>query len=64
VKKEKLRKYEQGNTKKVGDILRYTDPKLCTDNGAMIAALGCFKAMHNQATTDPYSLATNPNLSM
>ena len=42
----------------------YTDPKLCTDNGAMIATLGCFKAMHGQPTADPYSLEINPNLSM
>jgi N6-L-threonylcarbamoyladenine synthase len=42
----------------------YTDPKLCTDNGAMIATLGCFKAMHNQPTADPYTLEIAPNLSM
>lgn len=44
--------------------IEYTDMKLCTDNGAMIAALGCFKAMHNQPTADPYSLGIAPNLSM
>ncbi len=44
--------------------IMYTDIKLCTDNGAMIAALGCFKAMHNQPTADPYSLDIAPNLSM
>lgn len=42
----------------------YTDIKLCTDNGAMIAALGCFKAMRGQPTADPYSLEIAPNLSM
>lgn len=42
----------------------YTDKKLCTDNGAMVAALGCFKAMHEQPAADPYSLDINPNLSM
>jgi N6-L-threonylcarbamoyladenine synthase len=42
----------------------YTDPKLCTDNGAMIATLGCFKAMHDQPTADPYALEIAPNLSM
>jgi N6-L-threonylcarbamoyladenine synthase len=42
----------------------YTDPKLCTDNGAMIATLGCFKASLNQATADPYTLDIQPNLSM
>lgn len=42
----------------------YTDPKLCTDNGAMIAALGCFKAMRGAKEADPYSLEINPNLKM
>ena len=44
--------------------LQYPDFKLCTDNGAMIAALGCFKAIHKQETSDPYNLQINPNLSM
>lgn len=44
--------------------INYQDAKLCTDNGAMIATLGCFKAMHNQPTADPYSLEIQPNLSM
>lgn len=44
--------------------INYTDPKLCTDNGAMVATLGCFKALHNQPTADPYSLDIAPNLSM
>lgn len=42
----------------------YTDVKLCTDNGAMIAALGCYKAVLGVAPTDPYSLEPNPNLKM
>lgn len=42
----------------------YTDPKLCTDNGAMIATLGCFKAMSGATAADPYSLEINPNLKM
>lgn len=42
----------------------YTDPKLCTDNGAMVATLGCFKAMLGQPIADPYSLGIAPNLSM
>jgi N6-L-threonylcarbamoyladenine synthase len=42
----------------------YTDPKLCTDNGAMIAALGAFKAYFDQPTADPYRLEIAPNLSM
>ncbi len=44
--------------------VEYTDVKLCTDNGAMIATLGCFKAKLNQPTSDPYSLDIVPNLSM
>lgn len=44
--------------------IQYTDMKLCTDNGAMVATLGCFKAMNDQPTADPYSLQIEPNLSM
>lgn len=44
--------------------IQYTDPKLCTDNGAMIATLGCYHAMLGRPTADPYSLAIQPNLSM
>ncbi len=44
--------------------IAYTDPKLCTDNGAMIAALGYFMAKTKQPPADPYKLAPNPNLSM
>ena len=44
--------------------ITYTDPSLCTDNGAMVATLGCFKAMHGQQTADPYTLDIAPNLSM
>ncbi len=44
--------------------VEYTDMKLCTDNGAMIATLGCYKAMLEQPTADPYSLEAIPNLSM
>jgi len=42
----------------------YTDTKLCTDNGAMIAALGCFKMKLDQQVADPYNLVISPNLSM
>ena len=48
----------------IEDILIYPDMKLCTDNGAMIATLGCYKAMLSQPTADPYSLSIEPNLSM
>ncbi len=44
--------------------IAYTDRKLCTDNGAMIATLGCFHMLHNQPVADPYKLAISPNLSM
>jgi len=44
--------------------IAYTDPKLCTDNGAMIATLGCFTAMHHRPEADPYTLDIAPNLSM
>lgn len=44
--------------------IAYTDPKLCTDNGAMVATLGCFTAMHKGPAADPYTLDIAPNLSM
>ncbi|MEI8338543.1 MAG: tRNA (adenosine(37)-N6)-threonylcarbamoyltransferase complex transferase subunit TsaD [bacterium] len=40
------------------------DIKLCTDNAAMIAALGCYKVEHNQPKADPYSLEIAPSLSV
>ena len=40
------------------------DIKLCTDNGAMIAALGGWQFMQNAQTADPYFLEISPNLSM
>jgi N6-L-threonylcarbamoyladenine synthase len=42
----------------------YPDFKLCTDNAAMIAALGCFHVKTLQPPADPFSLAIAPNLSM
>jgi N6-L-threonylcarbamoyladenine synthase len=44
--------------------IEYTDPKLCTDNGAMIATLGYYQALHKINLADPYSLTIQPNLSM
>jgi N6-L-threonylcarbamoyladenine synthase len=44
--------------------INYTDTKLCTDNGAMIATLGCYKAMSKTPPADPFSLDIVPNLSM
>lgn len=44
--------------------VRYPDFKLCTDNGAMIAALGCFKMKKDQPVADPLSLDIQPSLAM
>jgi N6-L-threonylcarbamoyladenine synthase len=51
-------------TERLPIAIEYTDPKLCTDNGVMIATLGCFKAKLGQPTADPYKLEIAPNLSM
>lgn len=51
-------------TERVPIQVNYTDPKLCTDNGAMIATLGCFKAILGAEPADPYSLEINPSLKM
>lgn len=44
--------------------IEYTDSKLCTDNGAMIATLGCFHSKLGTKPADPYKLDIAPNLSM
>ena len=44
--------------------VRYPDLRLCTDNGAMVATLGCFKAELGQPPADPYVLDIQPNLGM
>lgn len=44
--------------------IAYTDRRLCTDNAAMIATLGCFHMKLGRPTADPYSLEIAPNLSM
>lgn len=44
--------------------INYAPPALCTDNGAMVATLGCYKAMDGLDTADAYSLAIEPNLKM
>jgi N6-L-threonylcarbamoyladenine synthase len=44
--------------------ITYAPPALCTDNGAMIATLGCYKAMLGKEPADPYSLSIEPNLVM
>lgn len=42
----------------------YPDARLCTDNGAMVAALGYFQAKLGRPAADPYTLEIQPNLSM
>ncbi len=42
----------------------YTDPKLCTDNAAMIATLASFQIQKGQPPVNPYTLDIQPNLSM
>lgn len=42
----------------------FPDPKLCTDNGAMVAALAYFQASSGHPPADPYTLEVAPNLSM
>jgi N6-L-threonylcarbamoyladenine synthase len=44
--------------------IEYPAMKLCGDNGAMVATLGCFKAMLETEPADPYTLEAMPNLSM
>ena len=44
--------------------IEYTDPRLCTDNGAMVATLGSFKAKLKQKPANPNTLDIGPNLSM
>jgi N6-L-threonylcarbamoyladenine synthase len=43
--------------------IEYAAPQLCTDNGAMVAAIGCFAAQSKQPA-DPYKLQVNPSLAM
>jgi N6-L-threonylcarbamoyladenine synthase len=51
-------------TERIPLPLEFPDMKLCTDNGAMVATLGAYKALLNQLTADPYTLDIAPNLSM
>lgn len=44
--------------------INYQDFKLMTDNGAMIACLGAYRAMLRQPMAEPYKLDIQPNLSM
>ncbi len=43
--------------------IEYAPMQLCTDNGAMIAALGCFYAEHHEPAS-PHDLEVQPSLSM
>lgn len=43
--------------------IEYAPMQLCTDNGAMIATLGCFYAQRNEPTS-PLQLEVQPSLSM
>jgi N6-L-threonylcarbamoyladenine synthase len=45
-------------------VIEYPDLKLCTDNGAMVATLGCYHYSRDYKRVDPYELETKPNLSM
>ncbi len=38
--------------------------QLCTDNAAMVAALGYYQASHKRRPADPYSLEPDPSLKM
>ncbi len=51
-------------TERIPIAVQYPDLKLCTDNGAMIATLGCYKMQKDQPTADPLTLDITPNLSM
>ena len=51
-------------TERLPISISYTDPKLCTDNGAMIAALGYFQSQQSTKATDAYALEISPSLSM
>ncbi len=44
--------------------IEYQDIRLMTDNGAMVATLGCYHVLKNQPEADPKTLGIEPNLSM
>jgi N6-L-threonylcarbamoyladenine synthase len=51
-------------TEKLPFPVEYTDMKLCGDNGAMIATLGCYHVLCHRPVADPLTLEVSPNLSM
>lgn len=50
--------------KQIDQEVLYPDIKLCTDNAAMIAALGFYQASNKQPAANPYSLEINPSFQM
>jgi N6-L-threonylcarbamoyladenine synthase len=44
--------------------INYAPAQICTDNGAMVAALGYYLSANNTGLADPYSLGVEPNLKM
>jgi len=44
--------------------IHYTDLKLCGDNAAMVATLGCYHMLYKRPIADPLVLEASPNLSM
>lgn len=50
--------------KQISTSVIYPPVELCTDNGAMIAALGYYQASHKKPVADPYSLEPQLGLKM
>ena len=50
-------------TQAIPEIMDYAPMQLCTDNGAMVAALGYYHAQ-KVTPTDPYTVEVEPSLSM
>lgn len=50
--------------KRLPIAIEFQDIKLMGDNGAMVAALGCYKSSLKQKPADPSNLDISPNLSM
>ena len=50
--------------KRLPITIEFQYTKLMGDNGAMIAALGCYRMLKKQKKADPYTLDIQPNLSM
>ena len=51
-------------SKKLSTAVTFPDIKLCTDNAAMVATLGYFKAKTGEKPANPYSLEVDPSLKM